>query len=183
MPDIALISGSTSTTSRTAAILQDMQRQLTARGLTTAMISVLDFPAEDLLYARYDSPVFAHAKSQIASAGGIVVATPIYKASYSGALKTLLDILPQLALRGKTVLPVATGGSLAHLLAIDYALKPVLSALGATDLLQGIYAVDDQAKVSPTGELWLSDDLRARVDASLVQLIATVKAESAGGGK
>ncbi len=64
----------------------------------------------------------------------VVVATPIYKAAYTGGLKALFDILPQSALRGKTVLPLATGGSPAHLLAIDYALKPVLSALGASDL-------------------------------------------------
>ena len=57
----------------------------------------------------------------------VIVATPIYKAAYSGLLKVFLDLLPAEALRGKTVLPLASGGSVAHLLALDYALKPVLS--------------------------------------------------------
>ncbi|WP_372430482.1 NAD(P)H-dependent oxidoreductase [Janibacter melonis] len=44
-------------------------------------------------------------------------------------LKTFLDLLPQDALRGKVVLPVATGGSPAHVLSVDYALRPVLASL------------------------------------------------------
>jgi FMN reductase len=49
----------------------------------------------------------------------------VYKAAYSGLLKTLLDLLPQCALAGKVVLPVVTCGSPAHVLAIDYALRPL----------------------------------------------------------
>src|SRR5256885_12419558 len=41
----------------------------------------------------------------------VVVATPIYKASYSGVLKSFLDLLPQFGLAGKVVLPLATGGT------------------------------------------------------------------------
>lgn len=176
MPSIVLISGSPSASSRSTAILRDVQSQLTDRGLESAQINVRDFPAEDLIFARYDSPVFEAAKALVAGAAGIVVSTPIYKASYTGTLKTFLDILPQLALRGKTVLPLASGGSPAHLLAIDYALKPVLSALGATDLLQGVYAVDDQAKVLADGGLWLHDDLRGRLNGAVEQLATLVRA-------
>lgn len=179
MPDIVLLSGSPSATSRSAAILREMRLQLTSRGLDTTLINVRDFPAEDLLLGRYDSAVFTEVKELIAGATGLVVSTPIYKAAYSGTLKTFLDILPQSALRGKTVLPVATGGSPAHLLAIDYALKPVLSALGATDLLQGIYAVDEQVKLSPEGDFWLHDDLRARLNVALEQLVSTIRTRSA----
>lgn len=178
MPAIALISGSPSAASRSTAILRDVQLQLSNRGLESALINVRDFPAEDLIFARYDSPIFNDAKNLVAGAAGVVVSTPIYKASYTGTLKTFLDILPQLALRGKTVLPLASGGSPAHLLAIDYALKPVLSALGATDLLQGVYAVDDQAKVMPDGTLWLHDDLRLRLNGAVDQLATLVKSRS-----
>ncbi|WP_437719533.1 NAD(P)H-dependent oxidoreductase [Sorangium sp. So ce448] len=51
------------------------------------------------------------------SAAGVVIATPIYKASYTGALKAFLDLLPQFGLAGKAALPLATGGTLAHVLA------------------------------------------------------------------
>ena len=72
------------------------------------------------------------------------MATPVYKAAYSGALKTLLDLLPERALEHKVVLPLATGGSLARMLAVDYALKPVLSALKAQEVLHGVFADDSQ---------------------------------------
>ena len=49
-----------------------------------------------------------------------------------------------LGLRGKTVLAMGTGGSIGHLLALDYALKPVLSALGARHILDVVYAEDAQ---------------------------------------
>jgi FMN reductase len=174
MTNIVLISGSPSAISRSNGIIKHVRLQLTSLGFDAVIINLRDFPPADLIYAHYDSAAFSEAKEWIAAAAGVVVATPIYKASYSGILKTFLDILPQNALRGKTVLPIASGGSPGHLLAIDYALKPVLSVLGATDLLQGVYAVDEQIKLSDTGELWLHDDLRERLRGALDQLANSV---------
>jgi FMN reductase len=183
MPDIVLLSGSPSAQSRSATLLDHARLRLTSSGFDTTLISVRDFPPADLVFARYDSEAFAEAKAAIASAAGLVVGTPIYKASYSGALKTFLDILPQNALRGKTVLPIATGGSIVHLLAIDYALKPVLSVLGATDLLQGVYAIDEQVKWIEPGDFWLHEELRARLNGALDQLTTGVKSRVAGAAK
>jgi FMN reductase len=67
-----------------------------------------------------------------------------YKAAYTGILKTYLDLLPQNGLAGKIVLPIAIGGTIAHLLTLDYALKPLLSTLGARHILAGIYFLDSQ---------------------------------------
>lgn len=176
MPDIVLVSGSPSATSRSVAVLKDAQTQLETLGLRTTFISVRDFPAEDLVLARYDSPVFNDAKASIEQAAGIIISTPIYKASYTGTLKTFLDILPQYALRGKTLLPLATGGTLAHLLAVDYSLKPVLAVLGATEILQGVYSTDAQIRVSPDQPLDLDDELRQRLTQAVTQLAACVLA-------
>ena len=151
MSEVVLISGSPAEKSKSNALLTMAAGWLTEKGVTAQQIGVRDFPAEDLLQGRWDSPAFVEAKTLIAGAKGIVVATPIYKASYSGALKTFLDILPQDAFRGKALLPLATGGSLNHLLAIDYALKPVLCALAATEVFQGVYVVDSQFRFSEAG--------------------------------
>ena len=80
-----------------------------------------------------------------------MVATPVYKAAYSGVLKVFLDLLPQSALKGKTVLPLATGGSPHHMLALDYALRPVLQSLAARHILPGVYATDGQVTLTPEG--------------------------------
>jgi FMN reductase len=109
-----------------------------------ALIQLRDLPAEALMHADYQAPRIASARAAVAAADLVVIGTPIYQAAYSGLTKLFLDVLPQDALRGKTVLPLATGGSAAHLLALDYALKPVLSALGARDILDGVFAVDQQ---------------------------------------
>ncbi|GBL56452.1 NAD(P)H-dependent FMN reductase [Pseudomonas citronellolis] len=105
---------------------------------------VRDFAAEDLLHARFDSPQVLELLEQVARADGLVIATPVYKASIAGALKVLLDLLPERALSHKVVLPLATGGSSAHMLAVDYALKPVLAALKAQEMLHGVFAEDSQ---------------------------------------
>ncbi len=81
----------------------------------------------------------------------MVIGTPVYKAAYSGLLKTLLDVLPQYALTDKAVLPLATGGSTAHVLAVDYALRPVLSSMGAGHITQGWFVLDRHITVREDG--------------------------------
>ncbi len=87
-------------------------------------------------------------------------------AAYSGALKTLLDLLPERALQGKVVLPLATGGTVAHLLAVDYALKPVLSALKAQEILHGVFA-DDSQVIDYHHRPQFTPNLQTRLDTAL----------------
>lgn len=177
MSHILLLSGSPSTTSRSAAVLEHARRRFVAENLDARIVSIRDFPAEDLILAKYDSPSFNEVKQLVEKASALVVSTPVYKAAYSGGLKALLDILPQTALRGKIVLPIASGGSPAHQLSIDYALKPVLSALGASDIHQGVYIVDKQLSVAADGSLVFADaDLGDRLNAAIAHLSTQVKA-------
>lgn len=85
------------------------------------------------------------------------MAIPIYKAAYSGLLKTFLDLLPQHAFAGKPVLPLATGGSPAHVLALDYALRPVLTALGA-QVCEGRFVLDRHITTAPDDAITLHHD-------------------------
>ncbi|AZC25392.1 MULTISPECIES: NADPH-dependent FMN reductase [Pseudomonas] len=141
---VVSLGGSPSQRSRSGVLLELAKRWLQQQGVEVVSYQVRDFPAEDLLHARFDSPKVIDLLRQIEQADGLLIATPVYKASFSGALKTLLDLLPEGALRHKVVLPMATGGSIAHMLVVDYALKPVLSALKAQEMLQGIFAEDSQ---------------------------------------
>jgi len=72
------------------------------------------------------------------------------------------------------VLPLATGGSLAHFLALDYALKPVLAALGARDILDGVYATDAQLVPHESGGFVPDDGLVERLDRALQPLASFV---------
>ena len=122
-----------------------------------ATAHVIADDAEALLGADFRHPAIVEATDLFARADGVVVGTPVYKASYSGVLKALLDLLPQYALTGKTVLPLATGGSTAHVLAIDYALRPVLNSMGAAHIVQGWFTLDKDITALAPGIPWLWD--------------------------
>ena len=66
--------------------------------------------------------------------------------------------------------PLFIGGTIAHLLAVDYSLKPVLTALGARHILGGVYAVDQAVDRLPDGGYQLSEDIKTRLETSLEQL-------------
>ena len=140
---IVALAGSPSANSRSTALLRHVLASF-PDAVPRSEIVLRDLPATALVRAEFDDPAIRRAREQVAAARLVIVATPIYKASYSGLLKSFLDLLPQDALRGKTVLALGTGGSTAHLLALDYALKPVLAALGARHILDTVYAVDAQ---------------------------------------
>ena len=132
---VLLIAGSPSERSRSATLLAQVGQRLAQHRIHAATLNIRNLDAQALLQAQFDHPDVVKAAQQVANAKVIVVATPVYKAAYSGVLKIFLDLLPQTALQGKTVLPLATGGSPHHMLVLDYALRPVLQALGAKQIL------------------------------------------------
>jgi FMN reductase len=73
-----------------------------------------------------------------------VVASPTYKASYTGLLKSFLDWFTTTDLDGVTVVPVMVGAGLQHALAVEVQLRPVLVELGATLPTRGLYVTEDQ---------------------------------------
>lgn len=141
---VITLAGSPRYPSRSTALLHLCQQALEARGAEVIPWNIHNFQPEDLIAARFDSPAVQVLRDDLRNADGVIVATPIYKASFSGVLKTLLDLLPERAFEHKVILPLASGGSAAHLLAVDYALKPVLSALKAQEILHGVFAEDRQ---------------------------------------
>lgn len=164
---VITLAGSPRFPSRSTALLTLCQQTLERRGVEVIPWNLHNFRPEDLLYARFDSPALQALTQDLLSADGVIIATPVYKASFSGALKTLLDLLPERALEHKVVLPLATGGTVAHMLAVDYALKPVLNALKAQEILHGVFAddtqithIDRQPELSPL----LSERLAEAVD-------------------
>lgn len=163
---VITLAGSPRFPSRSSALLEYAREKLSRVDVEVCHWHLQNFAPEDLLYARFDSPALLALKEQLADADGLIVATPVYKASFSGALKTLLDLLPERALEGKVVLPLATGGTVAHLLAVDYALKPVLNALKAQEILHGVFA-DDSQVLDYQHQPQFSPNLQHRLDSAL----------------
>lgn len=167
MTYIVTIGGSPSHPSRTAALLTYAQDVLTAQSVRVDHIAVRDLDAEALIQGRYDSEALKPAFAQVAAADALVIATPVYKAAYTGVLKAFLDLIPTNGLKGKVVLPIAIGGSLAHSLVIDYALRPVLAALGTTQVLPALYLIDSQVLYQSDSVTFDSQETEARIRAAL----------------
>ncbi|KVL03302.1 FMN reductase [Burkholderia cepacia] len=95
----------------------------------------------------------------IETADALVVASPVYRASYTGLFKHLFDLVHHEALVDVPVLLAATGGSERHALVIDHQLRPLFSFFQARTLPIGVYASEndfDQYQIA-------SPALRARI--------------------
>jgi FMN reductase len=174
-PFVVTLSGSPSASSRTHLLTTWVGEWLGTRGFEVAPIDVRKMSPDDLFHARADAPAVKEAVGVIARARGLVIATPVYKAAYSGVLKVFLDLLPQLGLEGKVVLPLAVGGSLAHVLAIDYAMRPMLSSLGALHITNGLFILDKQLERIEGGGLRIEPQIQARLESVLEGFAASVR--------
>ena len=174
---VVALAGSPSALSRSTALLRHVLSCLDD-GVARSEIVLRDLPPAALVRAEFDDPAIRRAREQVAAARVVVIATPIYKASFSGLLKSFLDLLPQDALRGKSVLALGTGGSAAHLLALDYALKPVLAALGARHILDSVYAVDAQFAQHAIHGHVADDDIVRRVERALADAPVALRARA-----
>jgi len=72
----------------------------------------------------------------------LVVASPVYRASFTGLFKHLFDFVDQYALVDTPVLVAATGGSERHALIIEHQLRPLFGFFQALTLPVGVYAHD-----------------------------------------
>lgn len=173
MVKAVVINGNHTKQSRLSGVHQYIVDYLSREQVQVQSIFVHDLPAGDLITANFSSEEIKYANLQVADADFIVVLTPIYKASYSGILKTYLDLLPQKVLVGKKIFPVAVGGSLAHLLALEYTLKPVLSVLGATEIFNSVYIVDKQIERLEEGGYRIEEEAITRLKNELQGLVSS----------
>ncbi|SFU50426.1 NADPH-dependent FMN reductase [Pseudoduganella namucuonensis] len=173
---ILLLGGSPSLPSSSSRLLLHIGDRLAAQGQRYHRLHVRDLPPRALLHGDTGDSAIRRAIEAVAEAEAIVIATPVYKASYSGVLKAFLDLLPREGLAGKIVLPIATGGTQSHMLALDYALRPVLQALSVRQVLTSIYATSQQLEWHSDLGLALAPPVAAKVTAGLGELTAALAA-------
>ena len=139
------ISGSIRRPSRTAALVTTILAAIDQRlGSNSRLIELSD--AAPLIFSALDRAGTHGAGEAIVrsveTADVLVVATPVYRASYTGALKHLFDLVSHEALIGKPVVLGATGGSHLHGLVTEHQLRPLLSFFGALTIPSTIYATE-----------------------------------------
>ena len=129
----------------------------------------LDIDLTDLGAALLDwsDPGVASLVAAVQASDLVVVASPTYKATYTGLLKLFLDRFAGGSLAGVTAVPLMLGGHWKHALAPELLLKPILVEIGATCPTAGLFLLDSELETTDTLDSWLA---RARP-----QVAATAK--------
>ena len=112
-----------------------------AEDIAVDILNLADTPVETCDGRALDDygEATRRAVAAIGDAGAVLIAAPVYRASYPGVLKNLLDIAPVEALQNKPVGIVAMGGSAHHYLAVDTQLRAVLGWFGALVAPTSVY--------------------------------------------
>jgi FMN reductase len=169
MASLIALNGSPSSSSRTAAIANTAV-ELNGNG---KVIHLGDLDAGALL-ARGSADDVSAALAAVRAADVLVVASPVYRRTYSGLLKAFFDLFEPAALAGIPAIIAVTAGQDQESLCIDHGLRPLLASLDAWSVPTAVYAVHaDFENGQPV------DSVRARVaqalaEAALVERIRTL---------
>jgi len=174
MKKIVVLTGSLSKPSRTRNLAETIAQRLAQQW--PASIQVIDIAdlggdiASALSFQSIPASV-ARAHQLLTQADVLILASPVYKGSYSGLFKHLLDLLDPKALRGKVALLAATGGSERHALVLDHQLRPLASFFETITVPSGVYACDGDF-VNYALELPQAVSTLARIDLVVNQALA-----------
>jgi FMN reductase len=142
---IVAITGSLSQPSRTRRLVEDVAGRIQARsGARLTLIDVAELGAAlgGALSRGGASPAVEEALRAIETADLIVAGSPIYKGSYTGLFKHLIDLVDYKALAGVPVALLATGGSDRHALAVEHQLRPLFGSFDAHTLPTAVFVGD-----------------------------------------
>ncbi len=148
MSHVVVISGGLGSPSSTRVLSDDivarLRESLALKGdnleATVVELRELAHPITDALLTGFPTGELAKVVEKVAEADALVVVSPTFSASISGLVKSFFDILETGTLTGKPVLMAATGGTERHSLMIDFAMRPLLSYLGALPVRTGVFA-------------------------------------------
>jgi FMN reductase len=142
---VVAVSGSLQRPSRTLVLVDRLLEALGDELAIDARVISLGEIGPQFAGVLYRNQLPAAVEESIAaieSADLLLVASPVYRGSYTGLFKHLFDFVHHEALIDKPVLLAATGGSDRHALVIDHQLRPLFSFFQSRTLPIGVYAVE-----------------------------------------
>jgi FMN reductase len=157
--DVVVVVGNPKPRSRTLAVAEAVAGRVASitGGVATHTLDLCDYAADMFTWPHSQLEALGHG---VATADVVIVATPTYKAAYTGLLKAFLDRYPGGGLAGVTAIPVMTGGSLAHSMAVDTTLRPLLVELGASVPTSGLFVAESQmSELGPVVDTWAERNL------------------------
>lgn len=152
---IVTVNGNPKVGSKTQGIADALVDGLTAH-LQDVASDVVRIPVElgalGPRLLQWQDPEVAERIETVRRANLLVVATPTYKATYTGLLKTFLDQFPPGGLANVLTIPLMVGAAPHHALAVEVHLRPLLVELGACCPWRGLYVLEsvwDQGAFHP----------------------------------
>lgn len=144
MPGAAIIVGNPKVYSRTRAVAESVMRSIV--GCLGAAVTpiVLDLGEYAREIFNWESNALNDLVDRVAQCELVVVASPTYKATYTGLLKSFFDRYEANGLEGVIVVPVMVGASSVHALAPEVFLRPLFVELGATVPSRALYVLESQ---------------------------------------
>jgi FMN reductase len=172
------VSGSLTDPSRTTALVSAIVDALSAVLPIESHVIRLNSLGPHLAGAltRAELPAEAEAElARIEDADLLVVATPVYRASFTGLFKHLFDFVDQYALVDTPVLLAATGGSERHALIIEHQLRPLFGFFQSLALPVGVYAHDSDFADYKVANPALSE----RIDKAIARALPLIRSSRA----
>ena len=176
---LVAVSGSLHAPSRTDALIDaivaEFGRQL---DVSSRIIRINEIgPSFAGVLKRSELPEVAQsALLAIETADVLVVASPVYRASFTGLFKHLFDFVDQYALVDTPTLLAATGGSERHALILEHQFRPLFAFFQALTLPVGVYAHDSDFTDYVITDADLTDRITKAV-AKALPIIASQLAE------
>lgn len=158
---IVTVVGNPRPESRTRTIAEALAARVAARTASDPAPTVdLCNLAEHLF--RWPADEVVPAMESVAAADVLIVASPTYKAAYTGLLKAFLDRFGANALRGAVAVPVMTVEDPRHALAVEFTLRPLLVELGARLPTRGLaFVMADLERMDEVIDEWMTANAMA----------------------
>jgi azobenzene reductase len=143
---VLLVGGSRAEPSRSGALLRAVERQVAVRGASTCRWDIARRPLEPIVPGAEAPQEAAQLATLARAADALVIVSPLYHNSYSGAVKDVLDHLTLQEVERKPVALLSNSGGMPSTQALDH-LRDVVRALRGIAVPRQVVTVDAEYKL------------------------------------
>jgi len=173
---LTVVSAGLSSPSSTRLLADRLAQAVVQQSMSGQEVVVVSIELRELAHAITDNLLtgfppdrLREALDAVRNADALIAVTPIFSASYSGLFKSFVDVLDRDALTDKPALIAATGGSARHSLALEYAVRPLMSYLRARTVPTAVFAATDDFGSDDAGS-----SLSSRIAGAAAELLSAM---------
>jgi FMN reductase len=161
MTHISVVVGNPKPRSRTFLVAEAIADRVAERLCARRKITIDLIDHADHIFRWPDDEMNRLAEA-VRTSDIVVVASPTYKASYTGLLKSFLDRYANNSLVGVRAIPILTASAPQHALAVDITLRPLLVELGASVPTRGLhFPMSEMPRFDAVIDAWIRENVSA----------------------